>query len=187
MSRAKKRKNDEMTEEELRKQREEELRKQLLKEKIKKLVEQVNSAQVEGEFDDVNMLPPNHALCRKYDEIKKFVDQDSFEILALFDELGAHTGYAKCTLMSCQAKMIDVGERVFICQDSERPGVKKQLVLRHFNRFHKTNIGMDAQHGEISSDSSQSTITQFMRSKGKRLPEKAVESLRKVFKLILAR
>ena len=81
-------------------------------------------------------------------------------------------------MVSCQAKMIASGERVFLIQDSARGGVKKQLILRHFRKYHKKDQELTAQREEMT-DSSQSTITQFVRKKGKKLPDRAVEALRR--------
>lgn len=73
--------------------------------------------------------------------------------------------------------MIALGERVFLIQDSARHGVKKQLLLRHFKKYHQNNEESTAR--EEMTDSSQSTITQFVRKRGKKLPDRAVEALRR--------
>ena len=154
------------------------VRNQAAKEKIVDLVNKVNTAQIEGQYEERNLCAPDSMICKLHKDVRKFVEQDDFEVVALMDEDNAHTGYAKCSLPSCQARMIAVGERVFKCQDSASSGVKKQLLMRHFNRFHKTNVESFAQRDEMLSDSSQSTITQFVRRKGRKLSDKTVENLR---------
>ena len=66
---------------------------------VTELVNKVNTAQIEGHFEEENLCAPSSNICQAHQEVKKYVEQDTFEVRALVNEEGAHTGYAKASFI----------------------------------------------------------------------------------------
>ena len=62
---------------------------------VTELVRKVNTAQIEGDYEEENLCAPSSNICQAHPEVKKYVEQDTFEVRALVNDEGAHTGYAK--------------------------------------------------------------------------------------------
>ena len=160
------------------------------KKERKAYVTMVNKGRAQGNFETENLCPRNCPLATDPD-IKDFIEGNDFQIFALLDKNGAHTGYGRCTFTSCETKMLAVNKRVFQIQDKAAPGTKKQLLLRHFRKYHsdnQTDYDSDAQieDNSIVSDSSQSSMVQFGRIERRRitvqlrkLPDSVVTELRR--------
>ena len=152
-------------------------------------LKRINSGEELGTFeDDVDLIDLKHAhdsLTVTYREREGFV----FNAL-LFN--GEQTGYARCSLERCRERMKrEEHLQVFQCQEYNRSGLQRKFLKRHLEVYHKTDSELEAQRSRsrrqiASQDSSQISMTDFVKPVKKKLSHGAKEKLKQLNAAVIA-
>ena len=152
-------------------------------------LKRVNSEEEVGTFDEgvdlIDLKHSNDPLTLTYRK------RDGFVFHALLFN-GEPTGYARCSLERCRERMKrEEHLQVFQCQEYNRSGLQRKFLKRHVEVYHKTEAELEAQRRRsrrsiASQDSSQASMTAFVKPVKKSLNHAAKEKLKQLNAAVIA-